>query len=215
MNYNAYLQSEHWKDFRSRIIKERVQCEKCGSKEKLHIHHIHYNSLGKEKPEDVLCLCNSCHFVIHGCPPMKSKSSAYFIKLYKTNLMQIASEKAKEKKLDLNEAGLLFMLLSISGWQTPYIVHPETKKNMSCSAIANFLELDRKNVHNLLERLISKGMLSKVVNGNGRANHYMINPNIAFWGKTIDDTNHLDVFKDGLYEPEIYIKYRKTPEKNK
>lgn len=150
-----------------------------------------------------------------GKPGRKQNQGAYFIKLYKTNLMQIASEKAKEKKLDLNEAGLFFMLLSISGWQTPYVVHPETKKNMSCSAIANFLELDRKNIHNLLERLISKGMISKVVNGNGRANHYMINPNVAFWGKTIDDTNHLDVFKDGSYEPEIYIKYRKTPEKNK
>lgn len=150
-----------------------------------------------------------------GKPGRKENKGAYFVKLYRTNLMQMATEKSKEKKLDLNEAGLFFMLISISGWQTPYIVHPVTKKNMSCSSIADFLSLDRKNVHNLMERLISKGMLSKVMNGNGRANHYMINPNVAFWGKTIDDTNHLDVFRDCPYEPEIYIKYRKTPNKKK
>lgn len=214
-NYNAYLQSKHWKEFRAKIIEERGCCEKCGSTERLHIHHVTYDNLGKEKPDDVMCLCNSCHYKIHDCPPLKPRSNAYFVKLYKTNLIQIASEKAKEKKLDLNEAGLFFMLISISGWQTPYIMHPETNKLMSCSAIADFLGLSRKNTFNLIERLISKGMISKVYNGNGRANHYMINPNVAFWGKTIDDTGHMDVFKDCSYEPEIYINYRKTPENKK
>jgi len=147
--------------------------------------------------------------------PGRKENVAHFIKLYKTNLMQLVTEKAKEKKLDLNEAGLFFMLLAISGWQTPYIVNPISKKNMSCSAIADYLGLDRKNVANLLERLIAKGMISKVVNGNGRANHYMINPNIAFWGKTIDDLNHLDVFKDCPFKPKVYIKYKKTPDKKK
>lgn len=144
-----------------------------------------------------------------GKPGVKKNNSAYFVKLYRTNLMQIA----KSKKLDLNEAGLLFMILSVSGWQTPYIVNPDTKKNMSCSDIAEFLKLDRKYVGNLLDRLVDKGMISKVVNGKGRANSYMINTNIAFWGKTIDDTNHLDVFNNCPYEPEISVKYRKTPER--
>jgi len=150
-----------------------------------------------------------------GKPGKKENRGAYFVKLYKTNLIQIVSQKAKEKKLDLNEAGLLFMLLALTGWQTPYIVHPETKKNMSCSEIADFLHLDRKNVGNLLDRLVNKGMVSKVVNGNGRANNYMINTNVAFWGKTINDTNHLDVFKNCPYIPDVTIKYRKTPKKNK
>ena len=150
-----------------------------------------------------------------GKPGKKENRGAYFVKLYKTNLIQIVSRKAKEKKLDLNEAGLLFMLLALTGWQTPYIVHPETKKNMSCSEIADFLHLDRKNVGNLLDRLVNKGMVSKVVNGNGRANNYMINTNVAFWGKTINDTNHLDVFKNCPYIPDVTIKYRKTPKKNK
>lgn len=150
-----------------------------------------------------------------GKPGRKRNSGAHFVKLYKTNLIKLATEKAKEKKLDLNEAGLFFMLISMSGWQTPYIQNPDTDKLMSCSAIADFLNLSRKNTHALLERLISKGLVSKVVNGNGRANHYMLNPNLVFWGKTIDDTGHLDVFKDCPFEPEIYIQYQKTPKKNK
>jgi predicted XRE-type DNA-binding protein len=145
----------------------------------------------------------------------KKSEGAYFVKLYKTNLIQMMTEKSKDKKLDLAEAGLLFMLLSIAGWQTPYIVHPVTGKNMSCSEIASFLNIDRKHVESLMERLILKGMLSKVVNGNGRANHYMINTNVAFYGKTIDDLNHLDVFKSCPYIPQKYVNYRKTPDKKK
>jgi DNA-binding MarR family transcriptional regulator len=145
----------------------------------------------------------------------KSNEPAYFVKLYKSNLIQITSEKARDRRLELDEAGLLFMLLSISGWQTPYIADPVTGKNMNCSEIADFLGRDRMHIHDLLERLVAKGMLSKVVNGNGRANHYMINPNVAFYGRTIDDINHLDVFKNCAYIPKKYINYRKTPDKNK
>jgi len=148
-------------------------------------------------------------------PGRKKDEGAYFVKLYKTNIIQIATEKTKEKRLDFDEAGLLFMLLSIAGWQTPYILDPETGNAMSCSEIASFLGRDRKHVHDLMDRLMSKGMISKVVNGNGRANYYMINPNIAFYGKTIDDLKHLDVFKTCPYIPVNYIKYRKTPEKKK
>lgn len=141
----------------------------------------------------------------------KLDKSAYFIKLYRTNIIQIA----KEKRLDLVEAGLFLLLFSIAGWQTPYIINPATCKNMSCSEIADYFNMDRKYIQELLDRLVSKGMLSKVLNGNGRANHYMINPNVAFYGKTIDDLNHLEVFKTCPYEPKVYIKYRKTPEQKK
>jgi DNA-binding MarR family transcriptional regulator len=148
-------------------------------------------------------------------PGRMPKGSAYFVKLYKTNLVQIVTEKAKEKRLDLDEAGLLFMLFAISGWQTPYIANPDTGKSMNCSEIADFISRDRAHVYDLLERLIKKGMISKVVNGNGRSNYYMINPNVGFYGKTIDDTKHLDVFKTCPYEPKKYIDYRKTPDKKK
>ncbi len=148
-------------------------------------------------------------------PGRRVNEGAYFVKLYKTNLMKIVTEKIKERKLDLDEAGLFFMLLAISGWQTPYIKNPDTDELMGCSEIANFLGRDRKNIHNLLERLVSKGLIAKTYNGNGRANCYLINTNIAFYGKTIDDLGHLDVFKTCPLEPKNYINYRKTPEKKK
>lgn len=151
-----------------------------------------------------------------GRPPDKANlNSTYFVKLYKPNLIQIATERAKEKRLTLDEAGLFLLLFSVAGWQTPYIVNPDTYKLMSCSEIADFLGRDRKHVFDLLERLIAKGMISKVINGNGRSNHYMINPNVAFYGKTIDDPTHLDVFKTCPYEPTKYIDYKKTPDKKK
>lgn len=148
-------------------------------------------------------------------PGKPKNEGAYFVKIYKTNFVQIATEKEKGKKLDLNEAGFLFFIMSAIGWRTPYISNPKTGKNMSCSEIADYISIDRSQVYELLERLISKGMISKIVNGNGRSNYYMINTNVAFYGKTIDDTNHLDVFKTCPYTPQKYIDYRKTPDKNK
>jgi DNA-binding MarR family transcriptional regulator len=148
-------------------------------------------------------------------PGRKKSESAYFVKLYRNNLIKLVKEKAKEKRLDLDEAGLLFILLSIVGWQTPYIVHPDTGVNMSCSEIAEYIGRDRAHIHDLLERLVLKGMVSKIFNGNGRANYYMFNPNIAFYGRTIDDTKHLDIFKTCPFEPQKYIEYRKTPAKKK
>lgn len=145
----------------------------------------------------------------------KVNEGGHFFKLYKTNLIQIVTEKAKEKRLELDEAGLLFMLVALLGWQTPYLINPNTNRMMSCSEIADFFGRDRANIHKLLERLISKGLVSKVVNGNGRSNYYMLNPNLIFNGKTIDDLKHLDIFKNCPYEPKKYINYRKTPEKKK
>lgn len=31
----------------------------------LHVHHLHYDSIGAECPEDVMLLCSDCHEMIH------------------------------------------------------------------------------------------------------------------------------------------------------
>lgn len=144
-------------------------------------------------------------------PGRPKGKDAYFIKLYRSNLVDIVNK----RKLDLNEAGLLFMLLAYIGWQTPYIINPATKNNMNASEIANQLKLDRSHCADLLDRLVSKGVLSKINRGSGKPNHYMINTNISFYGKTIDDINHVDVFKNCAYEPKLKIKYTQTPEQKK
>ena len=132
-----------------------------------------------------------------------------FIKLYRTNVIDMI----KRKKLDFKEAGLLYMLSALCGWKTPYIVHPDTRENMSCSDLSRLLGKDRKHLWEDLEKLCQKGCISKVFRGDGVPCHYMMNTNLAFFGNTIDDPNHLDTFRDCNYEPAVEVRYRKTPEK--
>lgn len=37
----------------------------------------------------------------------------------------------------------------------------------------------------------------------------------CFFGNTINDTNHVEIFKDCAYKAPVKVKYRKTPEKQK
>ena len=76
-SYNEYLCSEHWKQLRRRRLacSEKV-CNRCGrSKDELylyekekgsfHVHHIDYENLGREKLEELLLLCSTCHAYEH------------------------------------------------------------------------------------------------------------------------------------------------------
>lgn len=67
--YNKYLKSPKWKEFRLLIIRlYDHSCQRCKnrfSKRFLQIHHLHYGTLGNEKPEDVLLVCKPCHEKIH------------------------------------------------------------------------------------------------------------------------------------------------------
>jgi len=74
-----YYQTPHWKQFREKILLERnFKCETCGVRHpkatrKLEVHHKHYESVGKENPEDVLCLCRRCHRLIHKLAKIQGK----------------------------------------------------------------------------------------------------------------------------------------------
>jgi hypothetical protein len=58
----AYHQSRHWKSTRRRQISLVGACELCGSQERLEIHHLHYGTLGRERPgADLQTLCSPCH----------------------------------------------------------------------------------------------------------------------------------------------------------
>lgn len=64
--YRAYLQSPHWKEV-SAQCKERYdnKCAICGSTEDLNVHHWTYERIGDEHPQDLICLCRSCHKHAH------------------------------------------------------------------------------------------------------------------------------------------------------
>jgi hypothetical protein len=68
--YNAYLRSEHWRNFRGHILTLRRRCEVCGSTEKLQVHHKWYGTrknsiLYREKDDEVAVLCQKCHEKYH------------------------------------------------------------------------------------------------------------------------------------------------------
>ena len=66
VNYEEYLLSPEWKEFRKIAIKQvNGKCQNCSSNEKLQIHHIHYRTLGKEQMSDVNVLCGTCHLKLH------------------------------------------------------------------------------------------------------------------------------------------------------
>lgn len=66
-NKKAYLQSAQWRALRLATLKrDHYTCQQCGiDNVPLDVHHIHYNNLGNEPLEDLVCVCRSCHQEIH------------------------------------------------------------------------------------------------------------------------------------------------------
>jgi len=65
--YKAYLESPEWFAKREEILKrDNYECRECGSPNLLQVHHLNYNNLFDEKPEDLMTLCKPCHEKIHG-----------------------------------------------------------------------------------------------------------------------------------------------------
>jgi hypothetical protein len=63
-HYWDMLKSERWKQLRAEIIAETGgSCEACGylGRNRLHLHHKHYRTLGRETRRDVQLLCSWCH----------------------------------------------------------------------------------------------------------------------------------------------------------
>lgn len=61
-NYRAYLRSAEWKEKRKEFIEAaNGECEECGSKGKLQVHHLSYDNVGDENIDDVEVLCKDCH----------------------------------------------------------------------------------------------------------------------------------------------------------
>ena len=60
--YLAYLQSDDWALQRAAAFaRARMQCQRCGSRYGLEVHHRTYARLGDERPDDLELLCGDCH----------------------------------------------------------------------------------------------------------------------------------------------------------
>ena len=61
--YQQSIASGQWRSLRRKVIELRGnRCQQCGQEgASMHIHHLHYRSLGSEQLEDVELLCAECH----------------------------------------------------------------------------------------------------------------------------------------------------------
>ena len=63
-SYDDYLKSRHWRSF-SKLVRRR-ECHCCCMREYgLTVHHVTYDRLGRERVDDVVTLCISCHSAVH------------------------------------------------------------------------------------------------------------------------------------------------------
>lgn len=73
--YKKYLASEKWRlrVRRAALLDAGGKCERCGRRAE-HVHHLTYERLGAERPEDTQALCARCHMEAHGkdWPPVVS-----------------------------------------------------------------------------------------------------------------------------------------------
>lgn len=66
MDYDAYLQSDGWKDKRREALhRASNRCQVCNSQTSLDVHHRTYERLGFEHNEDLTVLCRECHELFH------------------------------------------------------------------------------------------------------------------------------------------------------
>ncbi len=64
--YLAYLQSDKWALQRAAALaRAKYRCMACGGWRDLEVHHLSYERLGAEVPQDLTVLCGHCHKRTH------------------------------------------------------------------------------------------------------------------------------------------------------
>mgnify|MGYP000739796043 CR=1 FL=1 len=66
IEYEKYLESNHWKEIRKKALKRAgYKCQLCASNKELNVHHNTYKNLGHEDLNDLVVLCRNCHKKFH------------------------------------------------------------------------------------------------------------------------------------------------------
>lgn len=87
IEYDKYRKTKKWKTLAS-LVKEKAgnKCVFCGSEKKLVAHHHNYINLYNETEDDLICVCNICHYKIHrGCSCFKDNDLCEVCKFSKEN----------------------------------------------------------------------------------------------------------------------------------
>lgn len=66
LRYDQYLRSSEWRCLRAQILaRDGYMCRLCNCNRATQIHHTTYERVGRELPEDLLSVCQSCHDALH------------------------------------------------------------------------------------------------------------------------------------------------------
>lgn len=66
MEYPEYLKTRHWNAVKERCFREHgCRCFVCGITKGIEVHHVEYDRIGEELPEDVVPLCRAHHQLQH------------------------------------------------------------------------------------------------------------------------------------------------------
>lgn len=91
--YRAYLLSDDWRSKRAKFLVGKV-CAGCGSRAKLHVHHLDYANVFNETADDVVILCEICHKRVHKLHKQRNKTKG----LRRLTLAWISSKHNSKRK---------------------------------------------------------------------------------------------------------------------
>lgn len=94
----VYLKSEHWKFVREMMLKLFPECQVCGSRNLLDVHHRVYRSLYDVKRKDLIVLCRCHHLEIHALDSIGRKPTK---KQVETRLVGLLEKSPRSRYLKL------------------------------------------------------------------------------------------------------------------
>jgi len=114
----------------------------------------------------------------------------------------------RSKNLSFGERGVLMSLIGFTDWRSNILVHPDTHQVLNESTLAKLLNCDRKHLSGYLTSLNKSGLIAIVKTGDRTPNKYMMNSNLAIFGKTLKDTAEHGVFKNVDWKPILPIELK-------
>lgn len=78
--YKEYIASTQWKKKRKQVLERaRYRCEKCKiPTDRLEVHHLTYDRLGREDLHDLLAVCQDCHKVEDKLRANRTEANRYW-----------------------------------------------------------------------------------------------------------------------------------------
>lgn len=98
--YKTYMVSPHWRANRMRCVMEaKRECEACQNRNRLTVHHLTYENMFNEKPEDLICLCWLCHKIAESESRAFKKEGRFLNRMEMiSRLMSFDEVKARSKR---------------------------------------------------------------------------------------------------------------------